>query len=253
MTEAQKIALVTGANQGIGLHVAESLVAKGWTVYVGSRNEARGEAAAAEIGAGATAIQIDVTDAASIAAAAARIRTECGHLDLLVNNAAISRPAEMADLAFEDVIERLVTTTISLDAIRAIWETNVFGVVAVTQEMLPLLRAAKAGRIVMVSSGVGSLSENSDPDFPYRKLFTPGYAASKTALNAIGLSFAIALEDEGIRVNMASPGFTRTNLNGYRGTEEIEDGAREVVRVALLDDDSRNGAFTGTDSRTIPW
>lgn len=248
-----RIALVTGANQGIGFQVAKELVANGWTVLVGARDSEKGQAAAGKIGEGAAFIPLDVTDARSITAAADRIRTEHGRLDLLVNNAAISRPPHAKDLALADYMKTMSATTISLDDMRAIWETNVFAVVAVTQAMLPLLRAASAARIVNVGSGAGSLTLNADPAFPYRNMYSPGYAGSKTAMNAVTLSFAIELKDEGIRVNAVSPGFTSTNLNHFEGTESLEDGAREVVRVALLEGDTRTGAFTGWQDAPIPW
>ena len=249
----KRIALVTGANQGVGFQVAKELAASGATVFVGSRDAQRGEQAAARIGPGAVALQLDVTDQASIAAAAERIRAEAGRLDLLVNNAAISRPPHARDVALADYMKTMSATTISLDNMRLIWETNVFAVVAVTQAMLPLLRAAPAARIVNVGSGAGSLTRNADPAFPYRHTYSPGYAGSKTAMNVVTLSFAIELEREGIRVNAVSPGLTATNLNNFEGTQSLEDGAREVVRVALLDGDTRTGAFTGWENAPIPW
>ena len=248
-----RIALVTGANQGIGFQVAKELVAHGWTVLVGARDRKKGQAAADKIGKGAEFVPLEVTDAGSIAEAADRILTEHGRLDLLVNNAAISRPPHAKHLVLADYMKTMSATTISLDDMRAIWETNVFAVVAVTQAMLPLLRAAPAARIVNVGSGAGSLTLNADPAFPHRKMFSPGYAGSKTAMNIVTLSFAIELEDEGIRVNAVSPGFTSTNLNHFEGTESLEDGAREVVRVALLEGDTRSGAFTRWQNAPIPW
>jgi NAD(P)-dependent dehydrogenase (short-subunit alcohol dehydrogenase family) len=244
------VALVTGANQGIGLQIAKELAANGYTVLVGSRNPRNGEAAAQEIGADAHAIQLDVTDAASIAAAAERVRAEFGRLDLLVNNAAISH-AGAPGRTLEEVIEAGRASVVSLDEVRAVWETNVFGVIAVTQALLPLLREAPAARIVNVSSNVGSLTLNADPGFPYRKVFTPGYAASKTALNAITLAFAIDLEGTNIKVNAVSPGFTSTALNNFQGTETIEQGSREPVRVAL-ETDGPTATFTGPDG-VLPW
>lgn len=136
---------------------------------------------------------------------------------------------------------------------RVVWETNVFGVLAVYQAMLPLLREAPAARIVNVSSAVGSLTTNSDPSFPYRTTFNPIYPASKTALNAITLAMAIELESTGIKVNAVSPGFTKTFLNGYEGTEGVEEGAAEAVRVALLGPDGPTGTFTHAKLGTIPW
>ena len=249
----KRIALVTGANQGVGLQVAKELVANGVTVLVGSRNFERGEAAAREIGAGAIALQLDVTDRASIAAAAGRIRTELGRLDVLVQNAAISNTRKLPGQSVEDYAKTTRPSNVSLDEMREVWETNVFGVLAVYQAMLPLLRQAPAARIVNVSSGVGSLVRNSDPAFAYRSIFGPVYPASKTALNALTVAMAIELEPEGIKVNAVSPGFTKTNLNGYAGTETVEEGAREAVRVALLGPDSPTGTFTRWENETIPW
>jgi len=248
----QRIALVTGANQGVGLQVAKELVANGVTVFVGSRNFERGETAATRIGPGAIAIQLDVTDAASIAAAAARVEKEFGRLDLLVNNAAISNTRK-GSMTLEEYRRTSLASNVPLEEVRAVWETNVFGVLAVYQAMLPLLRKSADARIVNVSSGVGSLTINADPAFPYHKMFGPVYSASKTALNAITLSMMVELESTGIKVNLVSPAFTSTNLNGYEGTEPVEQGSREVVRVALLGPDGPTGTFTRWENATIPW
>jgi NAD(P)-dependent dehydrogenase (short-subunit alcohol dehydrogenase family) len=247
------VALVTGANQGIGLQIAKDLVAHGFTVLVGSRNLERGEAAAKTIDGDARALQLDVTDKASIAAAAERIREELGRLDVLINNAAISHTGRMAGMSVEEYAKSTRPSNVSLDEMRAVWETNVFGVIAVYQAMLPLLRVAPAARIVNVSSGVGSLTRNSDPSFPYRSIFGPVYPASKTALNAITLAMAIELEPAGIKVNAVSPGFTKTNLNNYAGAETVEEGAAEAVRVALLGPDGPTGTFTHAKLGTLPW
>jgi NAD(P)-dependent dehydrogenase (short-subunit alcohol dehydrogenase family) len=191
------VALVTGANQGIGLQIAKDLVPHGFTVVVGSRNFEKGQAAAKSIGADARAVQLDVTNHESIAAAAQRIRKEFGRLDVLIQNA--------------------------------------------------------GARIVNVSSGVGSLTASSDPAYPYRAIFGPVYPASKTALNALTVAMALELEPDGIKVNAVSPGYTKTNLNGYSGTETLEEGAREAVRVALLGSDGPTGKFTRWNNETIPW
>jgi NAD(P)-dependent dehydrogenase (short-subunit alcohol dehydrogenase family) len=249
---SDRIALVTGANQGVGLQVAKELVANGLTVLVGSRQFERGEAAAQEVGPGATAIQIDVTDQASIAAAAERIRKEFGRLDLLINNAAISNTRK-GGLSLEEYAEMSKASNASLDELREVWETNVFGVLAVYQAMSPLIRESSDGRIVNVSSGVGSLTTNADPSFPYHAMFGPIYPASKAALNAITLAIMIELESTDIKINLVSPAFTSTNLNGYAGTESVEDGSREVVRVALLGPDGPTGTFTRWENETIPW
>ncbi|MGA7920454.1 MAG: SDR family oxidoreductase [Candidatus Acidiferrales bacterium] len=249
----KRVALVTGANQGIGLQIAKDLVAHGFTVLVGSRNLERGEAAVKTIEGDARALQLDVTDKFSIAAAAERIRKELGRLDVLVNNAAISNTSKLPGQSVEEYTKLNRPSNVSIDEVRAIWETNVFGVLSVYQAMLPLLREAPEARIVNVSSGVGSLTRNADPTCPYRPIFGPGYSASKTALNAITLAMAIELESTGIKVNAVSPGFTKTNLNGYAGTETVEEGAREAVRVALLGPDSPTGTFTHATLGTIPW
>jgi NAD(P)-dependent dehydrogenase (short-subunit alcohol dehydrogenase family) len=246
------VALVTGANQGIGLQIAKDLVAHGFTVLVGSRNFERGEAAAKGIGPDARALQLDVTDQTSISAAAERIRKEFGRLDVLVNNAAISNASKQTGMSVQEYAKRTRPSNVSLDEMRTVWDTNVFGVLAVTQAMLPLLREAPAGRIVNVSSSVGSLTRTSDPASSWRSIFGPVYPASKTALNAITLAMAIELESTGIKVNAACPGYTKTNLNNYSGTRTVEQGAREPVRLALLGPDGPTGTFSNEDG-PLPW
>ena len=248
-----RIALITGANQGVGFQVAKELAADGLTVLVGSRDLAKGEAAAQQIGQGATALQIDVTDSKSIAAAAEHIRSTYGRLDLLVNNAAISNTGRPAGQSIENYARSTRPSNVSLDEVRAVWETNVFGQLAVYQAMLPLLRNSSDARIVNVSSGVGSLTSNADPNYGYRKMFGPTYAASKTAFNAITVAMMIELEGTGIKVNLVSPAFTSTNLNNFAGTESVEDGSREVVRVARLGPDGPSDTFTRWENATIPW
>lgn len=247
-----RIALVTGANQGMGKQVAKELVGDGVAVFVGSRDLARGEKAAAEIGDGATAIQLDVTDAASIARAAERIREEAGRLDLLVNNAAISTTrTDVHDM--DELRASGQPSLVSLDEVRAVWEVNVFGVLAVYQSMLPLLRASSDARIVNVTSAQGSLTTMADSAFPFHKTFEPVYSASKTALNAVTLSMMIELEETGIKVNLVSPGFANTALVNFEGTESVEDACREVVRVARLGPDGPSGTFTLWEGVNLPW
>jgi NAD(P)-dependent dehydrogenase (short-subunit alcohol dehydrogenase family) len=247
------VALVTGANQGIGLQIARDLVAHGFTVLVGSRNLERGEAAAREVGPDARAIQLDVTDETSIVAAAKRIRSELGRLDVLVNNAAISNTSMRPGMSVGEYTKLTRPSVVSLDEVRAVWDTNVFGVLAVTQAMLPLLREAPAARIVNVSSSAGSLTLNADPAFPWRSVFSPVYPASKTVLNTMTLAMAIELESTGIKVNACCPGFTRTNLNNYEGRQTVEEGAREPVRLVQLGPDGPTGTFTRWENETIPW
>ena len=248
----KRIALITGANQGVGRQVATELAAHGLTVLLGSRNFERGAAAATEIGSSAIPLQLDVTDRVSISDAAERIRKEFGRLDLLVNNAAISNTRK-GNLSLQEYAKITLASNVSLDEVRAVWETNVFGVLAVYQAMLPLLRQSSDARIVNVSSGVGSLTTNADPAYPFHAFYGPVYPASKAALNAITLAMMIELESTGIKVNLVTPGFTKTNLNGYEGTASVEDGSREVVRVALLGPDGPTGTFTRWENVTIPW
>jgi NAD(P)-dependent dehydrogenase (short-subunit alcohol dehydrogenase family) len=246
-----RIALITGANKGVGRQVAHELAANGVTVIIGSRDLARGQEVADEIGAATTALQLDVTDSASIASAAASIREGFGRLDVLVNNAGISHTAE--DFTMDDYAAMSAASTASIDEIRAIWDVNVFGTLAVYQAMLPLLRKSPDARIVNVSSGLGSLAETADPNYPYRVTFGPGYPASKTALNAMSMAMMIELEGTAIKVNVVSPAFTATALNNFQGTESVEDGSREVVRVAMLGADGPTGTFTLWNDEDIPW
>lgn len=249
-TNTAPVALVTGANQGVGFQIAKALVENGYKVYIGSRNLSNGEKAAAEIGGTAYPVQLDVTQQASIAAAAQQIEQESGRLDLLVNNAGISSSGK-ADRTLERIMEEGRASTASLDEVKAVWETNVFGVIAVTQAMLPLLRKSTAARIVNVSSALGSLTWISDPNCWAREHFGITYGASKAALNAVTVSFALELEKENIKVNATSPGFTATALNNFQGTDSPEVGSREPIRVAL-ETDGPTGTFTGPDG-PLPW
>lgn len=252
MSDHKRIALITGANQGVGFQVAKELAADGVTVLIGARNFEKGKLAAEKIGKGALAIHLDITDPILIAAAADRIKAEFGRLDLLVNNAAISM-VERNDVDLENYGSVYGTSVVSLDKVRAIWETNVFGQLAVYQAMLPLLRLSSDARIVNVGSGAGSLALNASPSFPYRKMFGPAYAGSKTAFHIIALSMMIEHEGDGIKVNLVSPEFTSTALNNYHGQVSLEDGAREVVRVARFGPNDPSGTFTKWENDIIPW
>lgn len=246
-----KVALITGANKGIGFQIAKDLASRGCTVLVGSRLLEPGIAAATRIGGGSQAIQLDVTDQRSIAAAAARIREDFGRLDVLVNNAGIAY-AGPPNASFEDKLLAGRPSTAPLAQTREIFETNVFGVIAVIQAMLPLLREAPAARIVNVSSTVGSLTLQSDPSSPVRAIQSVSYSPSKTALNAVTVAFANELQSTAIKVNAMCPGFTATDLNNFRGTRSVDEAAREAVRLALLGDDGPTGTFSNDDG-VVPW
>lgn len=253
-TENKRIALVTGANQGIGYQVAKELAESGMTVLVGSRDKKRGETAAKEIGLGSIAIQLDVTDRTSIADTAESIKKQFGHLDILVNNAGISNTRmQKLGLSMYEYMASSQASIASIDEMRVVWDTNVFGVLTLYQAMLPLLRESKDARIVNVSSTLGSLTANADPNSGYSSFYNPVYAASKTALNGITLSMMLELKDTAIKVNLVSPGFTKTAMTNFEGYESLEDGAREVVRVALLGADGPTGTFTTWDNVHVPW
>jgi NAD(P)-dependent dehydrogenase (short-subunit alcohol dehydrogenase family) len=245
-----RVALITGANKGIGLQIAKDLAAHGLTVLVGSRNLENGETAANSIDGDAHAVQLDVTDQASITAAAQLIRREYGRLDVLINNAGISHAATPGR-SLEDIVQSGRLSVASLDEIHTVFETNVFGVIAVTQAMLPLLREAPGARIVNVASSGGSLTLNSDPANPHRSMFGT-YSASKAAANAVTVAFAADLEADGIKVNAACPGFTGTDLNFFRGTRTVQQAAQEPVRLALIGDDGPTGTFSNEDG-PLPW
>jgi NAD(P)-dependent dehydrogenase (short-subunit alcohol dehydrogenase family) len=239
-TAASSVALVTGANTGIGKHIAHQLATAGVTVYVGSRNAERGRAAVAEIGTGARLLVLDVTDAASIAAAASQV----SKLDILVNNAGIGDDPRSAPDS-------------DVDGFRRIYETNVFGVVAVTNAFLPVLRRSPHPRIVNISSGTGSLTRSSSPN--PRFAFDPGgaaaYRSSKTALNALTVFYAQSLAGEGFKVNALAPGLRATGLNTAAAASggDPAEGAAGAVRLALLADDGPNGEFFSWDGTTVPW
>lgn len=242
------VALVTGGNKGIGLQIAKDLSGHGFTVLVGSRNLEHGETAAKSIGADARALQLDVTDRASIAAAAERIRNELGRLDVLVNNAGVSHAGGSFP---EGGAQSGLLTVAPLDDVRAVFETNVFGVIAVTQAMLPLLREAPAGRIVNLGSTGGSLAWNSNPANPHRAMFG-NYSASKSAAHAVALAFAFALESTNIKVNLACPGHTATALNNFSGARTVEQAARHAVQLALLDQSGPTGTFSD-ENGPVAW
>lgn len=240
---AETIALITGANKGIGFEVATRLAARGVFVLVGARDETRGQEAVDALlaqGFHAAHALIDVTDDESIARAAREIDDRYGHLDILVNNAGISggtggSPSE-----------------ITRARMRQVYETNVFGVVAVTNALLPLLRRSAAGRIVNMSSGLGSLTLSSDPAAEFGSVNFMVYQSSKAALNMVTVAYAKDLQPHGIKVNAADPGFTATDFNNHRGHRTVKQAAVVVVRLATLAADGPTGTFQD-DNGLVPW
>jgi NAD(P)-dependent dehydrogenase (short-subunit alcohol dehydrogenase family) len=238
-----KTALVTGGNKGIGFEIVKGLCRQGIEVFLGCRDIERGQESAAVLeaeGLHAIPIRLDVTDDATIMTAAARIDAVRGKLDILVNNAGIAggsraKPSEM-----------------ELRIVKEIYETNVFGVIAVTQAMLPLLRKSDAGRIVNVSSGLGSLTTMTDPASSSAAYLILGYNTSKSALNAVTVQFALELKDTPIKVNSVCPGYTATDLNNFAGPRTPEQGARIAVEMSLIGADGPTGGYFN-DAGRVPW
>ena len=241
MTQDSTIALVTGANKGIGQAVAARFAGLGMTVLLGYRDPGRGEDAAAALrasGGEARAVVLDVTDPGTIEAAAARIDGEFGRLDVLVNNAGISG-------------QRQLPGAVDLAVVRAVFETNLFGVIAVTEAMLPLLRRSPAARIVNISSGTGSLGWMTDPEhYFWQRPGSAAYPVSKTALNALTVQYAKTLAAGNILVNAVAPGPCATDFIKGMGldlTRTAADGAEIAVRMATIGDDGPAGGFFDDD------
>lgn len=247
------IALITGANKGIGFETARLLGAREVTVLLGARDEERGRQAGRALrdgGADAHFVRLDVTDETSVREAAEWIETAYGRLDILINNAGIVR-GDGSGLPSETTLETL----------RTVYETNVFSVVAVTNAMLPLLRRAPAARIVNVSSEVGSIASMTDPTSPLWVLTSVSYPSSKAALNMVTAMYAKELRDTPIKVNAANPGYCATDFNGHSGFRTAEQGAEVSVHLANLPEDGPTGLLwgflwraDGTESYgPLPW
>lgn len=244
----KQIAVVTGANKGIGREIAKQLADLGNAVAVGTRNKEAGEQVVAEIratGGEAVAVALDVTDPASAAAAAETVESLFGRVDALVNNAGIShRPG--SDFSGQ------LPHSANVDDIRFVFETNVFGVINVTSAFLPLLRKSKAPRIVNVSSSAGSFTMMTDPQTFESAPVALGYVPSKTALTAITLQYARDLAADNILVNAVCPGFVATDLNGHRGVLTPAEGAVAAVRMASITADGPTGTFTDVNG-PVAW
>lgn len=239
----KKQALVTGANKGIGFAIAKGLAQAGLSVWMGARDRTRGEEAAKKLrdeGHDVRFLEIDVADETSVQRAAATVKGEIDALDVLVNNAGIllgatTPPSEM-----------------SMETIKATYEVNLFGPIRVTQAFVPLLKAARDARVVMMSSGVGSLTLITDPTSIFSSVNLLDYTSSKVALNAVTVSFAKELEAHGIKVNAVEPGHVQTDLNGNTGFITPDEGAVTAIKMALLDETGPTGGFFGSHGRQ-PW
>jgi NAD(P)-dependent dehydrogenase (short-subunit alcohol dehydrogenase family) len=236
------IALISGANKGIGYEIARGLGAKQIQVLVGARDEARGQAAVEKLkaqGADARFVKLDVTDSGTIQRAAEWIEKEFGRLDILINNAGIaewgSKPSDVA-----------------LSKVREVYETNFFGPVALIQAMLPLLKKSKHGRIVNVTSSLGSLTLSSDPKSPFADFLALGYNTSKSALNAMTIQFAKELKDTPIKVNAICPGYCATDINGNSGPRTSAQGAVAAIEYATIGPDGPTGGYFN-DAGRVPW
>jgi len=240
----RKIALITGANKGIGFETARQLAQKQITVLLGARDNAKGESAAARLkseGLDVHPIEIDVANEQSIRQAAERVEKEFGRLDILVNNA-----GTMLDDDKKKVSEQ------SLETWRRTFDTNLFGLIATTRAFLPLLRRSEAGRIVNLSSILGSITYHATPGSPVYDFKTAAYNVSKSAVNAYTVQLAYELKDSKIKVNAAHPGWVKTEMGGEGATMEIPDGARTSVELGTLNNDGPNGAFVHL-GEPIPW
>jgi len=245
MSGAKKVALITGANKGLGLETARQLGKQGITVLMGARDLAKGEAAAAELkksGIDARAVKLDVNDPADYAAVAKAIEKDFGRLDILVNNAGLLLDSRKGN----------ETSTTSAEVLRKTFDTNFFAVVALTQALLPLVRKSEAGRIVNLSSILGSLTLHATKGSYVYDAKTFAYDASKAALNAFTIHLAHELQGTKIKVNSAHPGWVKTDMGGAGAVLEIEEGGKTSVELATLPEDGPTGGYFHM-GKPIPW
>jgi len=229
------ITLITGANKGLGFETARRLVEAGHTVYLGSRDIDRGKTAADKLG--ARFVQLDVTDDASVDAAAAHIAGDAGRLDVLVNNAGV-------------VGARVEPAEVTAEIMRGVYDTNVFGLVRMTHAALPLLRRSMAPVIVNVSSGLGSFGVVHEPDRLESRYVTLTYGSSKSAVVMLTVQYAKALPI--FRINAVDPGYTATDINGNSGHQTVSEGTDAMVRLAMIGPDGPTGGFFDRNG-TVPW
>jgi len=240
-----KKALITGANKSIGFETARQLLQKGYYVYLGARDAAKGNDAVAQLkneGLGnVELLQIDVSDPSSVAEAGKKI-TE---LDVLINNAGILGGWEQS------------AQTASIDVIKEVFNTNFFGAINVAQTFLEVLKKSVEPRIVNVTSGLGSLTLHSDPNWKYYQVKNAAYGPSKTALNAYTVVLAYELKDTNFKINAVDPGYTQTDFNHHNGPGKVEDAAAIVVKYATVGNNGPTGKFFSQDiegsSEESPW
>jgi NAD(P)-dependent dehydrogenase (short-subunit alcohol dehydrogenase family) len=250
--DSQRVALITGGNRGLGLQTARELAPLGITVLLGCRDREKGEAAAAKLrkeGLQAESVEIDVSDPKSYEDAYNYIEKTYGKLDILVNNAGVAKvPGAPPEYDWGNNC----TSTLPLEVIRQTFDTNFFGTIALTQKFLPLVRKSPAGRIVNVSSILGSLTLHSDPSSPIypSKLFA--YNASKTAINAFTVHLAHELRDTKIKVNSAHPGWVKTDMGGEGAQMEVSEGGKTSAQLATLPEDGPTGGYFHL-GKTLPW
>lgn len=244
----KRVALITGANKGLGFETARQLGKLGITVLIGARSEERGQEAVAKLkseGVDAQFVHLDVDDFSTHETAEKFISENFGKLDILVNNAGVNfefSPSSMPQPASET----------SLEMFRRTFETNFFSLIALTQKLMPLVKKSDAGRIVNVSSALGSNGYHSDPTSDYYQFKIPAYNASKTALNAFTVHLAFELKDTPIKVNAAHPGWVKTDLGTENAPMEVEDGAKTSVQLAMLEADGITGGFVHL-GEIVPW
>jgi NAD(P)-dependent dehydrogenase (short-subunit alcohol dehydrogenase family) len=252
MATRDKVAFITGANKGIGLETARGLGELGIAVVIGSRDEAKGRAAAETLKAegikGVEAVRFDVTKPEDHRAVARYLEERYGKLDILVNNAGVA--LDEADFGAPGGLN--TSSTVTQDILHKTFETNFFALVALTQTLLPLIRKSPAGRIVNLSSILGSLTLHSDPSSPIYGMKAFAYDASKTALNAFTVHLAHELRDTMIKVNSAHPGWVKTDMGGSSAPMEVSEGGKTSVQLATLPDDGPNGGYFHL-GQPLPW
>ncbi|AMV61970.1 short-chain dehydrogenase/reductase SDR [Pediococcus damnosus] len=250
MNDKEVLTLITGADKGVGFETAKELGQKGQHILLGSRNVSRGEKAVsklADLGVNADLVQLDVTDQESIKKAADKIKADYGHLDILINNAGMTNDAHQKP-------SEMPTATI-----REEYDVNFFGLLDTTQAMVPLLKKATSGKIINVSSNMGSLTLASDPKSRFYQVSSVGYQSSKAAVNFVTIDLSKELKEFGITVNSVNPGWTATGFGGRSldspkipGMQDVEEGAARIVELASDPDNKTTGTFS-ENGGTLPW